>query len=538
MSEAVRNYQGMRFSRAHRRRKTTRRIVYALMGLVLGVLFWAYWNTRDTHNMASLIPGEQSYAVYVPDLLSRRDTITASPLWDLLPADSPYTGWRQSLADNLGLPEWVLNNFIYGLCHVSGRDVDQFSDVLLVTRMTSVGTLLEKLHGFSDLVRADHAGGLNIRVVPDFGIYYAVRGRVLVVSPNRETVIRALTLTDETAVTEERLADAERSLQGELLLGRFRLAEDNTFGQYIDGAEVRVWLDKSDARAVLRVRPHPVWRETLEGLVGAPEAKSLRVPPPGPVQISADFGVPVPELWAIWGEKGGIPDPWESATTFLEGQNPAYVAQNRALLDALRNSAGSRWQLTWADINMDAILPVPEFLLAFDTPGGNVAGIFPGLPAAPPAGDPWAVVPRYDAAHDLVSIPLMAGPAFAPTVGAYGEGLLLSNSETAAARALGIPADEGAVSEKGNLYARAVPRTTFEMCMRALEELAEYGLLKNQTPASLENAAAPYRNLANKIADVRLVAGMEDQAVRVDLRLTMTPAAETAPTEEAQSAQQ
>lgn len=520
MSETIRSYSGGGL-RTRRRGKQGRRIGSFLLIALLTVLVWAFWSTRDTHTMASLIPGEQSYAIYVPDLLSRRDAIASSPLWDLLPEASPYRRWRDALADNFGLPEWVLNNFIYGLCHVSGKDVAGFEDVLLVTRMTSVGTLVEKLNGFSDAVESDWAGGLKLRSVPELGLFYAVRGRVLIASPHRDAVIHALTLTEETAVSAARLADAARSMQGELLLGRFRLAEEVSVGQYLDGAEIRLWLHEAGARAVVRARPQAAWRDKLATFAGNASATPLTAPAPGPIQLSANFGTPAPDQWAVWAEAWGVPDPWESTAAYFQGLSPDYGDQSRAFLDVVRGTVGAGWRLTCSDINLDAILPVPEFVLTMDTRGTALPGVLAALPAEGPAGDPWAPVPRYDEATGLVTLPLMGGPAFAPSLSLYGEGVLLSNSQVAAARALTEAPAVGALEEAGNLYLRVEPGPAMDMIMKGLNTLADNGLVRDHTPVSLQQAAEPYEALADKIDEVRALAAVEGEAIRADFRLTL-----------------
>jgi hypothetical protein len=484
-------------------------------------LGWAFLATRDTHTMSQLIPADQSYAVYVPDLLSRRDTIAASPLWELLPEDSAYLGWRDSLADNFGLPEWVLNNFIYGLCHVSGRDLASFEDVLLITRMTSVGTLLEKLHGFSDLVEPDHAGGLELRHVQDFGLYYAVRGRVLVASPSREAVIDALTLTSETAVSEERLADASRSMNGALLLGRFRLPAEHRVGTYIDGAEVRLWLEGQEARASVRMRPQEHWRPTFARLAGEAAATDLPAPPPGPIALAADFGGSAPEVWSRWAMEAGWTDPWEAATAYLEGLDPEYGVQSRLMLDTLRGGVGGAWSLSLADVNTDAIFPVPELLLGLDARGLDFQGLMTQLPASAPEGDPWAPVPRYDESRDLVTVPMMGGPALAPAFGGYGNGILLSNSTVALERVIGNSNQPTSLGATGNLYCRIAPSEALATVMKGLLELAEFGLVRDHTPASLKHAAAPYEALSKKVSSLSGLLSIEGEAVRVDVRVAL-----------------
>lgn len=57
-----------------------------------------------------------------------------------------------------------------------------------------MGLLLERIHTFADFIQDDEAGGLHLRYLPDARLYYAVRGRILIVTPSRDRLVESLTL--------------------------------------------------------------------------------------------------------------------------------------------------------------------------------------------------------------------------------------------------------------------------------------------------------------------------------------------------------
>ena len=162
--------------------------------------------------------------------------------------------------------------------------------------MSRIGCLTERFHGFYG-VEDDFAGGLALRYIPEMGAYYAVRGRVLVVSPSRDAVIRAVTLEQETAMPE---GDLERGL-GESgtadVYGHFTLDAGDPAGDVFESVRVLLRFEPDGMRAALTGNLAPPWEARLTGLLSGATPAPLKSAPSGMVQISANFGVSAKDVF-------------------------------------------------------------------------------------------------------------------------------------------------------------------------------------------------------------------------------------------------
>ncbi|MCC6142493.1 MAG: hypothetical protein IT368_01680, partial [Candidatus Hydrogenedentes bacterium] len=212
MSEAPRIYSGG-LGKRRRRGQAGIWIRRGLLAAIVLSVVWFFWSTRDSYSMEELIPADAQYRVYINGLVPKREEIVASPVWALAPEESVLGRLQAQLAANLGFPEWILNNLVYGLCQFSGRDTDAFSDMIFVTRMSRIGCVIERFRSFALDVEDDLAGGLELRRIREPELYYAVRGRVLVLSPSRKAVIDAVTLLPDEALPESALETAALAVE-------------------------------------------------------------------------------------------------------------------------------------------------------------------------------------------------------------------------------------------------------------------------------------------------------------------------------------
>ena len=170
MSDVQRVYRGPvrgRLSSTRRGRRRGgfpfKRLAFLLLLLLAGA---AYWISRDTHPLHSLIPSQQKYSVVLRDILKNRAELAESAVWDTLPPESGSGKITQALRGELGLPEWMARNIIVDDCYISGNDLRDFSDVLCVTKMTRIGTLVEQLHWVTSRIRRDTAGDWGFATFP------------------------------------------------------------------------------------------------------------------------------------------------------------------------------------------------------------------------------------------------------------------------------------------------------------------------------------------------------------------------------------
>ena len=86
MSDSIRmmSHSGMNYRRQIKKRR--RRLGQILLFATLLILGWGLWVTRDTHSMAEVIPYGQTYNVYLRNVLEKRETVTNSEVWQLLPS--------------------------------------------------------------------------------------------------------------------------------------------------------------------------------------------------------------------------------------------------------------------------------------------------------------------------------------------------------------------------------------------------------------------------------------------------------------------
>jgi len=517
VSETVRSYS--RPGAVTRRRGHGRRRASGALLLILATLFlWVLWTTRDTHAMGGLIPEGQDYQIYMSDFLNKRAQIAESRLWVLVPEDTTLAEVPRMLRDNFGMPEWVLNNLIYGLCHVSGSDLQEFDDLLFVTRMTRVGTLIERFHRFLPGIEKDFAGGLRVRIIPEAGLYYAVRGRVLAVSPSRSALIRALTLTPDTALGNQALAAGLAELGIEDLSAQLELQEEDPLGGYFEELQVAMRLEETAGALVCRGRLRESQRAHLAPLLAQATPRTLQAPPEGLAGISADFGRPLPELWAAL---GGI---WESTT----GEQPALftwaedaegdMAALGEMLRLVLGATGASWRLSWHGVDLHEMLPVPELVGRFQADARILEPLFASVPAAT-AGAPHDAVLRRHPETGLVSLPLLGGPSIEPSAALHGGELLLSTSRTVAEAALTAPSAGTTLSERGNLYIHIDPYAATRAVVNAGMEFAAFGAVRGHTQESFTEAAAGWLETASKMEAVTLLAAHSNGEVRLDLQV-------------------
>lgn len=534
MSEIPRTYipgrPGSGPRRRVRRRSVIRRgggitaSVLLLVALLLGV--WALWTTRDTYSMAALIPDNQKYGIFFGRFLQERHTVADSPVWALAPADSLAAELPELLRNDFGLPEWAINHLVYGPCYVSGRDVTEFDDVLFVTKMSRIGCLTERFHGFYG-VESDHAGGLRLRYLPEMETYYAVRGRVLVVSPSRDAVIRAVTLEEETAMPE---GDLERGLgesRGADIYGHFTLGEGDPAGDVFETVRVLLRFEEDGMRAALTGRLAAPWEARLAGVLGGATPAPLEVPPTGMLQLSANFGISVKDVLR------GIARAVEMEARFDEvwaaWTNPTFEAAPGVgpLIALAAEQAGPGIRLTWQDTDLHEMVPMPIVAGTADARDG-ITQAFAALPSLPEAAAPWEAWPRFDAETGVAYVPMAGGPSLQPTAALAGDTVVFSTSHPVAVTLLeeGVPTET--VQEEGNLFVRIFPGPVVDAVTEVGMLLAENGMLAGHTPATFERQALAWKETATKVAEASGIAAHQNGEISMSLRLVMAPSVATA----------
>jgi hypothetical protein len=526
MTEVFRSYSaipGARGRRSRRGKHQGRSVALAVLALVL---LWMVWATRDSEPVTGFIPADQAYQLYAGDIIKKRAEIAQSSVWDLLPQDSPVQALREQLSGSLGMPDWVLNNLVYDVLHVSGKDVVGFGDALIVTHMSRAGCFIEKFQRFVPGIDNDFAGGLELRQVPEAGMYYAVRGRVLLLSPSRPAIIHALTLAASEALPKDQLRTGLTEMAGgEDISGSIRLPKDHPLGEVCESLRFALRVDPAQIRVNCHGVLRPAWRDRLSGLLEGATPRELKTPPEGLLVLSADFGKPLNTVAGGVGQALGKDPAW---LTTLLATSAGATDPSTAMLgaaQALLGKTGPGLRLCWNGIDQNEMLPAPELVLLADVDVPLAQEVLASLPAAPPEPAPdaegWNIAPQYDAATGVVHIPLVGGPSLEPTIAVRGRDLLVSSSRTVAESFLAQTPSEEKLQTPGNLYLRLRPEPAMQALVDSAVQFAEFGLIRGQTPDSFRAWTAPYLAMAQRVDEVAALAAHDNGEVRLDLKLLM-----------------
>lgn len=508
MSDVVRVFnRSTTFGGRRRRWRTLRRGIVVIMGLVV---LWAWWVTRDRFPMGQLIPAQQAYECCIGDPLGKRTTLAQSQLWSLAPQKGSLAKVPELLANNFGLPEWVLNNLIYGLCHISGNDLREFHDPLFVTRMSRIGCLLEKAHHFIAGIEKDCAGGLNLRVVPSARLFYAVRGRVLLLSPSREALIHALTLTEEQAIGRESLAKQVREMGSEGLSARVNFRESDPLGDIFESARIDLQVRVENVRLVCQSTLRSAWKERFAVLLEAATPQSLQQPPDGYLMVSANFGKSITEVWA--GVQQALGDAFPRDLLAVAAAKPEL-----AILAECAKMLGPGFRLSWVGVDQNEMLPMPELAGVFDTNAEQARALLAMIPAPPEGTPPWASYPRYDAESGIAFLPLIGGPSIQPSMAVHGNGLLASSSRTVLEKLLAQSAGNETLPQPGNLFVRFKPAPAWQCLAETAMPFVEFRLVRGYTPETFKQFADSWSATIQRFNDVSLLAAHEQGVIHAEL---------------------
>lgn len=516
--EVLRFYQrGARGGKGLRLRPKRPPIIrYTLLALLIGIPTYAWWTTRDTWPMGRLIPKDQHYALLFPDLIEGRKVIARSPLWEAVPEQFEARKFQEMLQQDFGLPEWLINNVAVGAVHISGKDTRTFSDALLVTRMTRLGALLQRFSGYSDALQEDYAGGLELRHVPEAGLWLAVRGRVMLASRDRQALIDALVLPEGEALGEGALEETLESAEQETLQARLHTDEVEWAAPHISAAGIQCWLSDDAARVVLTCRLSDAARERLAPLLAKAKPVALQPAIPGPLSIAADLGMPAAEAWQqVAALAGGSFD----AAATLEGlvSEQARATAGPALRAAVE-ALGSQWSITYRGLNEMAFAPMPYFAAQFNANPALLRDFVRGFPPLPQGVGAWESVPRPSEDGRYVELPLIGGDDLHPVLAPLNGRLMVATAKQDGIALLDAPAPAES-NVTGNICVTLQPAALLQDGLDLALQLAELRLVRGQNTETLPQTFAPWQQAAAKVSTASLIASHEDGTVVLDLRL-------------------
>lgn len=522
MSDVQRVYRGRihgRFSPSGRGRRRQgfpfKRVLFLFLLVLAGL---GYWITRDTHPIHRLIPSKQKYSVVMRDILSNRTQLAESAVWDALPPEIGSGRITEALRGELGLPEWMARNIIVDDCYISGNDLRNFDDVLCVTKMTRIGRLIEQLHWVTPKIHRDTAGGLGLRQFSGASVYYAVRGRILLISPSRDALVNALTLKEEAALTEAEFDEVFEEVAGEDIGGTVTFSVDDPLGEALEDFRFRLRIDTTQAHlnwnAKLRAEQHNL----LAPLFAGASPCNLVSPPSGLVAISGNLNKPLREVWLTLGslfQTGAEENLFSEARlavweTWPEEGTPS-IPQ---LLAAILGPLGPGWRIALQGVDLNEWFPVPVFAGTVELPEKTAGEFLSGLPGAPEEAFPWESYPRYDPENGRLHIPMIAGPSLEPLAAPYGEALLVCTSRAAAEEILAREPVLRPLEQPGNLYVRFQPAACARAINDVLSLLVRENILKEEVLQDYHDALDPWLYSAERISEAAGLLGFEDGELR------------------------
>lgn len=489
------------------------------LGMALG-LIWLVWTTRDNWPMERLVPRDQTFHLRVENLLDTRQKAANSAFWDLGLLPEKYKDIPQWLSSDFGLPPWILNNLVSDVCYVSGTDLNTFTDLLVVTRMSRIGCLLERYYGIADNIEVEYAGGLYLRSLNDLGAYYAVRGRTLVFSPSREALIRALTLHEDER--EETLEETVAPMAGDLQ-GRITFDEQSSTGKFFNQSDFGLQFAENAVTFSSRSVASPAWKAQLDRLAAGQRPGALSVPVDGSLIVAADFNTPLPQLWSSIDEmSGGALGNYCSTLPGVPSSSEGASAWS-LMIEGMKTGLGSAFSLRWTGFDYNGMVPFPEMELFLETRSGVAGQMIDSVPVLPEGQVPTDFVPYRVSDSGLVRCPVGWGGILEPTFIAEPSGLRFTLHPLHMAHAMAMDHTLEPAPVKGDLYLRMRPVELLELLREGGMPYVHSGLLRGHTPESFEAAMARALEGSRQISEVRVTAGYEDGAINLDAVMLIAP---------------
>lgn len=513
MSETVRSFTGSDLAIHHRthrsHRGTSRNIVLAAV-----VIFGLYscYATRDSAPMEQFIPSSQAYHAFANDVQAKREAIASSALWNLLPPSMGGAAMAARIGQDVGMPDWILRNLIPSVVYVSGEDTANWSDVLLVSRMTRIGRVLCAFRCLLPGVEEDYAGGLRMAYVKEAQLHFAVRGRTLLASPSREAIIRSLTLEPKDAIKKGTMTAKSSSDDSGAIQGAVTLTAADPLGNILQGVSFALHADKARAQLKCRAVLSAAWQEKLGGLLAGLEPRDLTVPPEGPIQLSLDMNKPLCEFGAavldVFNQRAEFDRYWASWS--------ASAPMLSQVASTLLGPLGPGLRLSCQGMDLNEMIPVPKLIMAIDAPNDAIIGTYAKLPPFPsPVPGDW--IPHYDPEKRIVALSLIGGPSMEPAAGMAGSSLVLSNCRPLVENLMANPPKEDKLPRKANLYIRIAPRTSVEAAAGLVQLLAENHFVKGYSAEQIGAFFGPWLEHLAKIGDMSASLAFHGGEIVLDL---------------------
>jgi len=491
----------------------------------LAVVAYEVWNTADKHPIEEFMPDTCAYRIVVNDILERRIKLAESQVWESLPFLVDLSWVPQQLETSLEMPQWIANNIMQGSCWMTGNDLSSFDDMVMVTKMSRIGAILDDLYWIMPQFDSVTVDGYRIRELKGEDLFFAVRGRTLVASHSSAALVRVLKYQNERRADQESSiaglfeAGAE-DLRGIVMLGQW---QDNPFGTIFDTLSFAIRVEPSEAVLRYRGTLSPQWEQRLSKVLYGMTEQELYAPAEGIARLSANFCKPVRQVWSSVGDILDEPELteslWNKWETVPEGERPGLPQ----MLTRLLGPMGPGLCLTWVDVDPNEVIPVPRVIGTFDADYITVPEVFQDFWTLPEGVATWENYPRYDAETQRVFMPMAGGASLEPTAAEIGDKLVLSSSRDLVEDVIARQPVTQQLGVKGNLYFECAPQACAQAAFAVGRPLARLNGIKGYTPESYEELAQQWEQKTEGLQKVAVLAGYEQGQVKGEINITCTP---------------
>lgn len=491
MTDVVRNYSAGRTRR--RSRSGSRSHSAVLIPIIGAAVFaaYAFWISRDLYALNEFIERDPEVSLYISRPLDYREEIAAADIWNVFPANHEARSIPDLLRKDWGMREWIQRNAIGSEAYVYSNE----EGLLFLTRMSPVGVLTERAYRKLPRVKIEETGGLGIRYYADEEMYYAVRGRILLASSTRRSLIRALTLNES-----ERASEWHRPGSGTdgHVGGQVRLGEDAT---QMSSIRFALRFDEEQFDGRFRIELNDDWKLRLDPLFSESRPEPIGGIYPGPLRVAASLELPIRDLVGVLDDVVRRDPSWQSEWDAWASETEGTMGP---LLTSWLGDTESRFSMVWQDVDLNQVVPVPEAAIRVHGNEGKFADAFGQLPPPPTDAALDDGLAYYDSEAGRAEFPLTTGSGTLPVAHQVSGGLLLATSRTlsenlAGAPSLGLDAPDGA-----NLYIGVDPEECIGLFEQAGLLLADEDLLVDHSVESLDELIREWSGRASFVNEAEL----------------------------------
>ena len=462
------------------------------------------------------MPAESAYTLVAYDYMNKRTGLAGSPAWKALSPEQQEKQYPEFLRHNFGFEDWMLRHFLGPVVHISGHDVDGFPDAVLVTRLTRLGSLIERVMRWSPRFESDRAGGLRLRRDEEENYVYAVRGRALIVSRDRSAIIEALTLTPSQYAEE---LDSKPPPNAPMLTGFITPDGRNGMTEDISYVAFSMIVDDSSWDVAAEVVFQGKLRDDLDEALQAGSRRQMLRPMDGPIVLSLNTTSSPSRLRPIFYELTGFPvfsdaqwHEWESADS-ADSLAPFWTS--------LLARMGKQTAVTWHGFDLRAPTPMPSVTVVLSLDEGDIVqSLSSGV--ALPTGDAWRDrYTHYDEENRVLHAFDSTGFASRPVV-RFLDTIAVAVTDSAMLDTYSeIYADVRAqtIDSPSQLYLKVNPSEAIEEWVNLGTSLAAQGLLKDHTPESFAQTAALWWERASHVQSGILTATYKEGTASLRLSL-------------------